>query len=273
MQPQQRKKIPCFRRQKSKTTASSSQPTNVAYPSSEYQNIRPRSQQQNIQSEHLYDNRTTIPHSSHNPQYSSFTQLLNENDRRNDFQMSAQQLADRDREVTRNLSRQFSSYQNISTEYDDMNEIEEGNDIEEEGDDFDEEDDEEVPETQLPHTPEFQTFFAQNKGKTNVGEASGRKRRVRFTHPQLMSVAKAWLRISTDNITGTNMNGPKFWQKVADFYNTWEPVQRSWQSVRGGYRTLNKACQKWLAIVTGLQRRTMSGANDGDYVSILLITF
>ena len=76
-----------------------------------------------------------------------------------------------------------------------------------------------------------------------------------------------------DNITGTNMNGPKFWQKVADFYNTWEPVKRSWQSVRGGYRTLNKACQKWLAIVTGLQRRTMSGANDGDYVSILLITF
>ena len=83
------------------------------------------------------------------------------------------------------------------------------------------------------------------------------------------TLAKAWVRISNDSITGNNMRGENFWQKVADFYNTQETVQRTWASLRGGYRVMNPACQNYLAILTRLENRQQSGAAPYDVVSLV----
>ena len=95
----------------------------------------------------------------------------------------------------------------------------------------------------------------------------GIKKQCKFTFEQYVSLAKSWIRISQDSIVGNNMKGEKFWERVAEFYNSLEARNRTWASLRGGYRVMNAACQNYLAILTSLQNMQQSGAAPYDVVS------
>ena len=80
--------------------------------------------------------------------------------------------------------------------------------------------------------------------------ADGRRKQCKFTSEQYVSLAKSWIRISQDSIVGNNMKGEKFWERVAEFYNSLEARNRTWASLGGGYRVMNAACQNYLATVS-----------------------
>lgn len=57
--------------------------------------------------------------------------------------------------------------------------------------------------------------------------ANDRKKKVKFTSEQYISLAKSWMCISQDSISGNNMKGQKFWEKVVHFCNTLESLKRT----------------------------------------------
>ena len=96
-------------------------------------------------------------------------------------------------------------------------------------------------------------------------------RTANYTNKEDVLICTAWKKVSQDATVGTDQSAVTYWQRIKEFFDARNTSghQRSSDSIRQRWGTINAECQKWARCLANVERMNPSGYGESDLVIII----